>query len=131
MALLIRNGTVVDGTNTPSFVGDIAIVDGKITAISHGESLPAIAGAEELDAAGRIVAPCWIDVHTHLDAQVMWGERSPDPGRPYHLALAPRPSIDPAPRPARIDSSRGRLTDCLCAPQIHGWPPPLPTASAP
>ena len=89
MALLIRNGTVVDGTNTPSFVGDIAIEDGKITAISHGESLPAIAGAEELDAAGRIVAPCWIDVHTHLDAQVMWGERSPGPGRPYHLALAP------------------------------------------
>ena len=97
MALLIRNGTVVDGTNTPSFVGDIAIEDGKITAISHGESLPAIAGAEELDAAGRIVAPCWIDVHTHLDAQVMWGERSPTRGAHTTLHSPRAPASIPFP----------------------------------
>ena len=66
--LIIRNGTIVDGTGAPRFSGDIAIRDGLIAAVGtvRGEA------AEEIDAAGRIVAPGWVDIHTHYDGQATW-----------------------------------------------------------
>jgi N-acyl-D-aspartate/D-glutamate deacylase len=66
--LVIRAGTVVDGSGGDPFQADIAIADGRITAI--GPSLPK--GAEEIDAKGKLVMPGFIDVHTHYDAQVTW-----------------------------------------------------------
>lgn len=75
--LLILNGTVVDGTGSPQFTGDIAISDGSIVYIS-GNGKPRItaeshvATVETIDASGKLVCPGWIDVHTHLDAQVTW-----------------------------------------------------------
>ena len=59
----------VDGTGAPSFIGDVAISGGKISAV--GAKLD-VTAAEEIDATGKIVAPAWVDCHTHLDAQVMW-----------------------------------------------------------
>ncbi|MFM8498763.1 MAG: N-acyl-D-amino-acid deacylase family protein [Chakrabartia sp.] len=67
--MLIRNGTVVDGTGASPAVKDVAIKDGKIVALGEG-----IGGAakEVLDATGLLVAPGFIDIHTHYDAQVLW-----------------------------------------------------------
>jgi N-acyl-D-amino-acid deacylase len=66
--LVIRNGTLVDGTGSPARRADVAIDDGRIVAI--GADLPP--GDAEIDAAGCIVAPGWVDVHTHYDAQATW-----------------------------------------------------------
>jgi N-acyl-D-aspartate/D-glutamate deacylase len=67
-ALVIRGGTVVDGTGAPPFEADIAIADGRITELGR----VAGRGAEEIDARGLLVTPGFVDVHTHYDAQVLW-----------------------------------------------------------
>jgi N-acyl-D-amino-acid deacylase len=67
--LIIRNGTVVDGTGAPGFRADVAIDGDRITVIGD---LSAATAAREIDAAGLIVSPGFIDLHTHLDAQVAW-----------------------------------------------------------
>lgn len=66
--LIIRGGTIVDGTGAPRFTGDLAVKDGLIAALGqvHGDA------AQEIDASGRIVAPGWVDVHTHYDGQATW-----------------------------------------------------------
>ena len=66
--LVIRGGTIIDGTGAEPVEADIAIVDGKISAI--GPNLPK--GHEEIDATGKIVTPGFVDPHTHYDAQVTW-----------------------------------------------------------
>ena len=66
--LVIRNGTIIDGTGADAYDADIAIQDGKITAIGR---IPQ-RGREEIDAKGRIVTPGFIDPHSHYDAQVTW-----------------------------------------------------------
>jgi N-acyl-D-aspartate/D-glutamate deacylase len=66
--LVIRGGLVVDGTGAAPFPADVAIDGDRIVAI--GPDLPA--GAEEIDATGRIVTPGWVDLHTHYDGQVSW-----------------------------------------------------------
>jgi N-acyl-D-aspartate/D-glutamate deacylase len=66
--LIIRNGTIVDGTGAPRFTGDVAVKNGLIAAVGtvRGDA------AEEIDATGRVVAPGWVDVHTHYDGQATW-----------------------------------------------------------
>ena len=66
--LVIRNGTIVDGTGAEPVIGDVAIEDGLITAVGdvHGQ------GGEEIDARDRVVTPGFFDLHTHLDAQMGW-----------------------------------------------------------
>jgi len=66
--LVIRNGLVVDGNETPAFAADIAIDGGRITAIGT----VAQKGRREIDATGQIVTPGWVDIHTHYDGQVTW-----------------------------------------------------------
>ena len=66
--LLIKNGTVVDGSGLPRFQADVAIVEGKIAAIGKIRE-----GAREIiDAEGHVVSPGFVDGHTHMDAQVFW-----------------------------------------------------------
>ena len=67
--ILIRGGTIVDGTRTPRYVSDIGIKDGKIAQIG---GLKGKTADRVLDAAGRIVAPGFVDLHTHYDAQIFW-----------------------------------------------------------
>ncbi len=70
-SLVIRNGTIVDGSGGDPYEADLAIADGKISAI--GGSIPL--GEEEIDARGKLVTPGFVDLHTHYDAQVTWSER--------------------------------------------------------
>ena len=70
-ALVVRNGTIIDGTGNAGFISDVEITDGVITAI--GSNLPN--GKEEIDATGKLVTPGFIDIHTHYDAQVTWSSR--------------------------------------------------------
>ena len=66
--LLIRNGTVVDGSGAARYRADVGITDGRIAEIGRIRSV----AARTIDAEGLIVAPGFIDGHTHMDAQVAW-----------------------------------------------------------
>src|SRR5690242_773836 len=69
--LVIRGGTVVDGTGAPGFDADVAVKDGVIAAVGK----VAGAGVEEIDARGQLVTPGFVDIHTHYDGQATWDER--------------------------------------------------------
>jgi N-acyl-D-aspartate/D-glutamate deacylase len=68
--LVITGGTIVDGTGTERFSGDVAVDDGRISAVGgHLE------GDRTIDADGAIVTPGWVDVHTHYDGQATWDDQ--------------------------------------------------------
>ena len=69
--LVIRGGTVVDGTGGPAREADVAIYDGRITEVGKVSA----SGREEIDAKDRLVMPGFVDVHTHYDAQVTWANQ--------------------------------------------------------
>jgi N-acyl-D-aspartate/D-glutamate deacylase len=66
--IVIRGGSIVDGSGKPAFAGDVAITDGRIAAVG-GKQGP---GKREIYADGLLVTPGWVDVHTHYDGQAMW-----------------------------------------------------------
>jgi N-acyl-D-aspartate/D-glutamate deacylase len=67
--LVIRNARIVDGTGTPAFMGDLGVADGRIRSIgpSAGQTAERV-----LDADGLVLAPGFVDPHTHYDAQIAW-----------------------------------------------------------
>jgi N-acyl-D-amino-acid deacylase len=67
--VVIRNGTVIDGTGAPGRVADVAVAGDRIAAI---EPRLELSGTREIDADGRLVTPGFVDIHTHLDAQLAW-----------------------------------------------------------
>jgi N-acyl-D-aspartate/D-glutamate deacylase len=69
--LVIEGGTLVDGSGAASYTGSVYLRDGRIAAILR-EDTASQAATERLDAAGKIVAPGFVDVHTHYDAQAFW-----------------------------------------------------------
>ena len=69
--LIIRGGTVVDGNGGEPFVADVALRQGKIVAVGTVKG----SAAEEIDAAGLLVTPGWVDIHTHYDGQATWTSR--------------------------------------------------------
>jgi N-acyl-D-amino-acid deacylase len=66
--IVIRGGTIVDGTGRAPFTGDIAITGSRLVGVG-GKQGP---GRREIDADGLLVTPGWVDVHTHYDGQAMW-----------------------------------------------------------
>ena len=68
--LVIRGGFVVDGSGAPGREADIAIRAGKVVQVGKVSG----AGREEIDAKGKLVAPGFVDIHTHYDGQVTWGD---------------------------------------------------------
>ncbi len=67
--LIIRNGTIVDGTGADAYRGDVAVDGQRVTAIGD---LSTETAAREVDATGLVITPGFIDLHTHLDAQIAW-----------------------------------------------------------
>ncbi|MEH3132755.1 MAG: amidohydrolase family protein [Mycolicibacterium neoaurum] len=75
--LLITGGTVVDGTGADRFTADVAVKDGRIVEVRRrGPGDPPLAAetAETIEATGKIVAPGFVDIHTHYDGQVSWDD---------------------------------------------------------
>ena len=68
--LVIRGGFVVDGSGSPGYDADIAIDAGRIVKVGEVSN----SGAEEIDARGKLVTPGFVDIHTHYDGQVTWGD---------------------------------------------------------
>ncbi len=68
--LVVRGGTVVDGSGAPGVQADVAVVGDRIVAVGDVDSR----GRKEIDAEGLVVAPGFIDAHTHMDAQVFWDD---------------------------------------------------------
>lgn len=66
--LIIRNGTIVDGTGAAPYQGDVSVTDGRITAVGVTDGQ----ADRELDADGLLVTPGFIDIHTHFDGQATW-----------------------------------------------------------
>ena len=66
--LVVRNGTVIDGTGSERKHADVAIDDGRISAVGNVGGR----GRTEIDARDHLVTPGWVDVHTHYDGQVTW-----------------------------------------------------------
>ncbi len=69
--LVVRGAVVVDGTGGAPFEADVAVKDGRVAAVGR----VAQAGAEEIDARGKVVTPGFVDIHTHYDGQATWGDR--------------------------------------------------------
>ncbi len=69
--LVIRRGTVVDGTGGSPRIADVAIDKGVIVEVGDVSAQ----GREEIDAKGLLVTPGWVDIHTHYDGQVTWDQR--------------------------------------------------------
>ena len=66
--LLVKNGTVIDGSGSPGYRADVGVVDGKIAAIGRITE----SAKRTIDADGHIVSPGFVDGHTHMDAQIFW-----------------------------------------------------------
>jgi N-acyl-D-amino-acid deacylase len=78
MDLLLRGAVLVDGTGAPARAADVAVAGGRVAAVGHPGELTPRSATEVIDLGGLVLAPGFIDVHTHYDAQILWdGDLTP------------------------------------------------------
>src|SRR5258708_3063159 len=125
--LKITGGTIVDGSGKPGFAGDLGIKDGKVVALGRAEG----DAAATIDASGRIVAPGFVDVHTHYDAQILWDRLLSI--SPWHgvtttvigncgFGVAPTKAIHRKLIMERVEKVEGMSLDALQAGLGEAWP---------
>ncbi|MCA9300286.1 MAG: hypothetical protein KDA28_14545, partial [Phycisphaerales bacterium] len=68
--VIIRGGTIVDGTGAPPVTGDLAVKDGRIVEMGQVDG----SATRVVDADGALVTPGWVDVHTHDDGEATWDD---------------------------------------------------------
>ncbi|CAN5323640.1 amidohydrolase family protein [soil metagenome] len=125
--LKITGGTIVDGTGKPGFVGDVGIKDGKVVSLgkAHGDATTTI------DATGKVVAPGFVDVHTHYDAQILWDRMLSI--SPWHgvtttvigncgFGVAPTKAIHRKMIMQTLEKVEGMSLEALEAGLGHAWP---------
>ena len=78
--LVVRGGTVADGSGEEPREADVAIDDGVVTAVGDVSAR----GREEIDARGKLVTPGFVDIHTHYDGQATWDDLLDPSARPRH-----------------------------------------------
>jgi N-acyl-D-aspartate/D-glutamate deacylase len=105
--LVIRNGEIADGTGGPLKTADVAIRDGKIASIGNITE----SGREEIDARGLLVAPGFVDIHTHYDGQATWDPRL-QPSSWHGVTTAVMGNCGVGFAPVR-KSDRGRLIELM------------------
>ena len=116
--VVIRGGTVVDGTGAPGRAADVGIEGGRIAAIGDLSA----AQAPSIDAAGKVVAPGFVDVHTHYDAQVFWdGALTPSPLHGVTTVLAGNCGFTIAPLPPASDGDGAAYLMRMLA-RVEGMP---------
>jgi N-acyl-D-amino-acid deacylase len=97
--LVVRGGTVLDGTGGEPREADVAVQDGRIAAVGR----IAGRGREEIEASGLTVTPGFVDIHTHYDGQVTWDDRfSPSSGHGVTTVLMGNCGVGFAPCRRRI-----------------------------
>jgi N-acyl-D-amino-acid deacylase len=103
--LILRNGTVIDGTRAPRFAADIAVMNGHIALVAHGDGpLGDERAGVEIDAGGRIVAPGFIDSHTHDDRLMLSApDMTPKVSQGVTTVVAGNCGISLAPAPGGMD----------------------------
>ena len=102
MDLIIRNGSVIDGTRAPRFEADLAIRDGKIVAVGKVSGK----ARAEIDAAGKIVAPGFIDAHTHDDRLMLSApDMAPKASQGVTTVVAGNCGVSLAPAPKGMASA--------------------------
>src|SRR6186713_11976 len=69
--LVLRNGTIVDGTDAEPYKADVAVRDGVIVQVGSVSG----SGSKEIDATGQLVTPGFVDIHTHYDGHATWTNR--------------------------------------------------------
>jgi N-acyl-D-aspartate/D-glutamate deacylase len=104
--LLLRGGDVIDGSGAPRFRADVRVRDGRVVEVADGLSPD---GEPEVDAAGAVVCPGFIDSHAHTDAQVFWNPAlDPDPQHGVTTMLVGNCSLSLHPV---TEQSRGMVAD--------------------
>ncbi len=78
MDLLLRRASVIDGTGAPARAADVSVTGDRITAVAAPDTLVPEADTRVVDLDGLVLAPGFIDIHTHYDAQILWdGDLTP------------------------------------------------------